>query len=134
MNTKIKNNQEGFIALVSAIVISLVLMAIVFSLSFRGFFGRFNLLDSEFKERSIAVAEACGDNALLRLAQDINYAGSESFDIGDDTCKVLPINNILSPRVIYATANVYSAVTNLKITVDEATLSVSSWQEIPKRP
>ena len=123
-------NQEGFVALISAIVISFLLMAIVFSLSFRGFFGRFNLLDSEFKERSIAVAEACGENALLRLAQDINYVGSENFDIGNDSCDVLAIDTGLSPRVIQVTANINSAVTNIEIVVDESDFSVDSWEEV----
>src|SRR3989344_2331312 len=61
------NASGGFIALISAVIISLVLMVVVFSVSTLAFFSRFNQLDSEYKEKSSALAESCVDLAILKL-------------------------------------------------------------------
>lgn len=69
---------KGFIALISAIIISAVLIALVFSASTSGMYARFNALGSEYKRASLALADSCSNIALLRLAQDYNYAGGET--------------------------------------------------------
>ncbi|PJE50772.1 MAG: hypothetical protein COV29_03520 [Candidatus Yanofskybacteria bacterium CG10_big_fil_rev_8_21_14_0_10_36_16] len=126
----INKNNSGFIAITSAIVISALLMAIMFALSFRGFFGRFDILDSEYKERSAGLAEACAENAMLRLVQDINYVGDEIFSIGVDSCRVRPILTAGSEKKIETTASVQNAVTNIEVIVDDGDISVVSWQEV----
>src|SRR3989338_10652840 len=85
-------NQSGFILLMSSIVISAILVVVVFSLSFSGFFTRFNLLDSYNKEASLALANACGDIAVLKFIQDDTYSGNETLPIGSDSCGVLLIS------------------------------------------
>ena len=45
-----KRRNKGFIALISAIVISVILLLIAANLSLTSFYGRSNILDSELKE------------------------------------------------------------------------------------
>lgn len=125
-------NQSGYIALVSTIIISVLLMAVSFATSSSGFFGRFNILNAEFKERSLALAEACVDTALLKLAQNQSYAGNENISMGNDQCSVLPIETLSGQKIIKTKAIFQSSVTNLKITVQASDLSVISWEEVPK--
>jgi hypothetical protein len=130
-----KKQPKGFIALMSVIIIMAILMLIVASTSLTGFFSRFNILDSELKERSSAIASACVDEALLQLANDSSWGGNATTTLpGGEQCYVgLVQNNVpaagqktLKTRAFYS--NFY---TNLKVTIDSASLSVLSWQELP---
>lgn len=124
--------QSGFIALISAIIITVLLLTIVSTASLGGFFGRFNILDSEFKDRSRALAEGCVDTALLRLANDPNYVGgAPPIPVGSDSCDVMSVESLGSSKVIKTKGEFQNAHTNLKVTVDATTLLVAGWEELP---
>ena len=82
-----KTYQKGFIALFSVIIISFILLFIAVTLNFSGFFGRFNVFDSELKSESDALAEACLESARLALATE-NYTLNEEIvvTIEDEIC------------------------------------------------
>ena len=127
-----EKNNSGFIALMSSIIISVILLLIAVTLSFTGLNIRFNILDSELKERSNALAEACVDMALLELVRDSNYQGGETVTVsGSDTCIIKTINPIIDPVVIDTKAIFQQATTNLHIKVNKSNLKVISWEEIP---
>lgn len=126
---------RGFIALISAIIISAVLITITFTLSASSYFTRFDILSSEFKERSAALAEACGDIALLKLAQVPTYGGNETITIGSDTCSILPIPPAVGGQVTVNTKAIFQrVVTNIKVIANTSDLSIVSWEEIPNLP
>lgn len=84
----IKNTENGFIALFSVIIISFVLLLMTITSNFAGFGGRFNIFDSENKKRSDEVANACIEQARLKLAIQNTYIGeSDEIDIDGDECK-----------------------------------------------
>ena len=127
-----EKNNSGFIALMSSIIISVILLLIAVTLSFTGLNIRFNILDSELKERSNALAEACVDIALLKLVKDSNYQGGEDVTVsGSDTCIIKTINPIIDPVVIDTKAIFKQATTNLRIKVNKSNLKVISWEEVP---
>ena len=131
----------GFIALISAIIISAVLLVVTVTLSYSSFFARYNLLDSEYKDRSSALAEGCVDAALLKLANDPNYyANNERTLIGSDECHIkqicLPSSNcskapLSGQQIIETYANFQNACTNLSVAINQNTLAVQSWEEVP---
>lgn len=125
-------NQSGYIALVSSIIISILLMAVTFAVSSGNFSARFNVLNAEFKERGLALAEACADTALLKLAQNPSYPGNENIFVGNDQCSILAVETLWEQKIIKTKAIFQSSVTNLKITVQASDLSVISWEEVPK--
>lgn len=124
-------SNNGFIALTSAIIIALLLMTVTFAISSTGFFGRSNVLDAELKERSLALAEACADTALLKLTQNINYSGNENITIGNDICSIMPIETAGGQKTIKAKAIFQNAATNLKVVAQSSNLVVVSWEEVP---
>jgi len=126
------NHQSGYIALVSSIIISILLLAVTFAVSSNNFSSRFNVLNAEFKERSLALAEACVDTALLKLAQNPSYSGNESISVGNDQCSILAIETLPGQKIIKTKAIFQNSFTNLKITVQASDLSVISWEEVPK--
>ena len=87
-----KSKQNGYIAVMSAVIISVLLLSIVAALSFSTYFTRFNIFDSFTKERSRSLAESCADYALLKLRElPSSYAGYETITVsGDETCAILP--------------------------------------------
>lgn len=121
--------KKGFIALVSAIIISAVLLAILLSLNLGSFFTRFNILDSENKKRSALLAGACFETARMNLSEDSSYAGNEKIMQGGDSCRICPIQTSAGEIEIQTRAQVNSAHTNLKAILNSANLSILSFEE-----
>ncbi|MEN9390288.1 MAG: hypothetical protein RLZZ283_388 [Candidatus Parcubacteria bacterium] len=64
---------RGYIALISAIIISTVLLTLTTTVSAVNFAGRENALYSEFKHTANGLAESCINQALLNIAADYMY-------------------------------------------------------------
>jgi hypothetical protein len=121
---------QGFVALMSAIIISAVLLVVITFLSYSGFNSRSNALHAEFKERSSALAEACADQALLAIANNNSYSGDATSTIGADQCYVgvVPVGSF--PKTFQTRAIYQGSYTNLRIVVSAAP-AIISWQEVP---
>ena len=132
-------SNNGFIALFTAIIISVVLMLVSASLNRVGYLTRGEALDSEYKNRSLALAEACVDTALLNLALDPTYqvTSPQQVSVGVDSCWIRSVTtagtqNTIETRAVFPdTAINQGATTNLRIIVNTSDLSVISWNEIP---
>lgn len=127
MNT----NESGFIAIISVTIIAALLMAVSFALSTSGFFARSDIADGEYKERSMALAEACAQDALVKLAADGSYTGNETMAIGTQQCSILPITASGGQKTVKTTAVVQGATTNILVKADATTLTIVSWEQTP---
>ncbi len=88
--------QKGFIALISAIIISTILLALATTLGATTFFSRFDVLNSEYKRISLGLAEACVNQTLAKIGNDYDYAGNETVSLGTAygaplTCTIAPL-------------------------------------------
>ena len=126
----IKNNKKGFVALISAIIISVILLLIVTNLSLTGFYNRFNILDSELRERSVALAEACVDTAILKLTINSAYSPiNETVSVGVDDCIIESVTG--SPtKTILVKADYKDYITKLKVDINSTDMTIISWDEI----
>src|SRR3989344_8655555 len=126
--------QRGFIALMSAIIISAVLLITIVSGGFTGWNSRFSVFDSESKDRSAALADAGLDTVLLLLAYDATYEGGETILLGDDSCEILaaqnPFGNLRIFRIFPIQAVFNRAYTNVLVTIDIISREIISWEEI----
>ncbi len=111
----------------SAIVISVVLLIIVTTSSFTGFYGRFNILDTELKARSAATADACVSSALLKASQGDTSATFLTLNSLDVCRATIPYAGAI--RVQATSSN--SAVTNLIVTYDTTAYTTTSYLETP---
>jgi hypothetical protein len=142
-----KNDQKGFVAVVSVIIISMILLVLVVTLSTSSFFNRYNVYDSENKRVSLALAEACANTAMLKVAQDSGYtpitAGecvsvSDSCPSGARVCKICSVSNTggvytIVARAVYGTNKTYSTV-QVSGTLTTTNFAVTSWQELASNP
>lgn len=65
---KYKNSQRGFIALMSTVVISAILIAMMMSVGSASFYARYDALGIENSRQAEALAQSCINIALLALA------------------------------------------------------------------
>ncbi|MBU6501031.1 MAG: hypothetical protein KGJ89_02805 [Patescibacteria group bacterium] len=139
MRNRSQENQKGFIAVTSALVIAVLLLAVTLSLSFTGFFSRFNVLYLSYKEKSYSLAEACANTALLKRAIDGSYVGPETIYLGTDSCNILSIVKSGSTQIIVKVSAQYPqgaaerAYTDLVITADSSDMGIVTWSEVPKQ-
>lgn len=131
------NSQSGYIALISAILISVSLLTLVIAVSFEGFYSRFSVLESEQKEISAYLAESCVNTAILKIAQDKNYSGNEDIRVGKLGCRIFSVyefdnNNPFPPDyIIEAQGTSSDAYTNLEVQIEPSDSSIVSWTEVP---
>ncbi len=132
-----KKFNKGFIALVSVILISFVLITFAVSIGLSGFLGRLNQLESEFKEQSIASAEACVEKAIADLVAGNPTTGAVTFGGGAYTCTIVSItaDTPNAGETTIKSQGVYkNSYTNLVVVVDSTTQAVLSWREYATMP
>jgi len=114
---------DGYIALISVIILGAILLAVVASISSVTFYQASNGLDGESKERAFALAYSCLDHALLKKAQDGSYTGNETYFVGADQCAIGVITADQNGNfIIPASAVIGGASANLSVLVDKTTL------------
>ena len=121
--------QHGYIAFVSAVVISALLLLIAAAGSVRGWYVRSNVLDREYKLQSEALARGCIDQVLLYMAKDTSFAGSTTIMFEEGICVVNRIRPIAPYKEFILQTTYHNAYTTLRVVVDE-TPAVVSWEEI----
>jgi type II secretory pathway component PulK len=129
----IRNNQKGFIALISVVIISFVLLLVATTLSTKGFYARFNILDSESKERSNALADACIETARLKLANDTSYTADNVKIIVTTNQKCEYDANTGGSKIIIAHGCVNNAHTYYSATVNttDPSIPITAFRELP---
>ncbi|MGC9602181.1 MAG: hypothetical protein ABSE76_00340 [Minisyncoccia bacterium] len=141
--------KRGFIALMSVIILSAVLLGMAATASTAGFFARFSALDKEYKKSALGLADSCANVALLTLAQ--NYAYTPTLPVvvslDSDTCTIQSITNLGAPSassrtvLITATASYREAFSAVEVNATAANpassaspvaypIIINSWREI----
>src|SRR3989338_8815054 len=96
---KYNPQDEGFIALVSVIAISLILTLLVVTASSHGYSARFNILNSEMKEISYQLARVCSLIALRKIEANPNYTIVSPVEIAapfgnPKNCRIISLTQI----------------------------------------
>lgn len=126
-NKKENSLQGGFIALISAILISGILISLVITSSHTGFSVRMDSLNRELKEQSYNLADSCVSSALLQMQSNYLYTPKISgnvISLGNDVCMIDsvtynpedPVSHTKSATV-YTRAGFRGTWTRIKTTV-----------------
>jgi hypothetical protein len=88
-----KIDHKGFIALFVVLIISAILLVAASTISFTNFYGRFNVLESEFKLMSNKLVDACLERARLSIALE-EYIEDEvvTVNLDDESCDYVILN------------------------------------------
>ncbi len=126
MKMKIKKQNKGFIALITSIIISAVLLLVATNLSLTGFYARSNILDFELKEISFNLAEACVDTAILKIINNSSYhPTNEIVGIENESCIIESITG----NVIKTKADYRNYITNLEVEINLTDMSILRFEE-----
>jgi hypothetical protein len=131
-NLRPKNS--AFIALISSVIISAVLLVIVLSMTTKGFFARSNGIENQNKKISFVLAESCLDIAKLKLKQDVSYAGGEIIPQNLGSCAICPVQYSSGKIKVYTRSAVRDSYTNLQQVLYNGDLSAVSFEEISTYP
>ncbi len=122
-------NQEGYIAVISAVIVTAIVIIVATIFSNSSFLGRFDSQALEMKDISKKVGEGCLEYARLQIATG-PYSGDEAVSIGNYSCYILPIETAGGQIIIKSTASVSNRTTNLRLTVDDYTLETVLMEEV----
>ena len=121
-----KNTNRGFIALITSVIISAVLLLVATNLNLTGFYASSNLLDYELKEISFNLAEACVDTAILKIINNPAYSpANETINIEGNDCVIESITG----NVIKTKANYKNYITHLEIELNLSDMSIIRFEE-----
>jgi hypothetical protein len=123
-----KKSRGGYIALTSAIILVLIVMAVAIAFGNSNFLGRFDSLGLEQKDVSKEAAQGCLEYARLKLKLG-PYSGNETIAVGSSTCTVLSIQSSGPNFIIQSTSNEGGHTSNLELTVVSTTLTTVSLTE-----
>lgn len=131
---KNKNNmKEGFIALTSVLIISSLVLLISIGLSARSISETNIAMSQQLSNKALALADACAEDALLKLRSDFNYAGNETIMInGSDSCDILSVEGSGGlNRIIKTESDVRGYKKKIRINIAQLNpLQITSWQEV----
>jgi len=121
--------RDGFIVLLSVIILSAVLLLLAATLSTSGYFQRRGVLDSQFRESSYFLALSCIDQAAFKLSGDLDYAGNETISMGQYQCSILPLVTEGTNTLIHSTATVDQNTSKLVATLNADLAIISIVEE-----
>ncbi|HVM73269.1 MAG TPA: hypothetical protein VMU13_00085 [Candidatus Paceibacterota bacterium] len=135
-----KKSPRGFIALMSTIIITAILLAVMATVGMASFYARSDALASEEVHVARARATSCIDVTLLALATSTDPASynptDETIDVGDDkkgdTCVIESVVDTGTEITIRTHAQANNSFASISATVSlPPTLKIISWSELP---
>lgn len=130
-------NEDGFIALISILILSFVLLVAVLSLAQFGITSRLFLLDLENKSASEQLAAGCVQVAIIATVNDPLYTLTTPVPITIDEenergcvlVSVTPNRPTTNISTIQASSTVSGATTNFEVEWDTVDEEIDSWRE-----
>jgi hypothetical protein len=129
--------QDGYVALISVLVVGAVASAIATSLLLLGLASSRNSFAILQSSQAQALTDACIEMGIRRTVDLSTFTGSGSVTIVSSTCTYAVANGGGKLRIISASSTIGTVLRKASTTISLATttgstgLSVTSWQEIP---
>jgi hypothetical protein len=132
-NLFLNNNEGGFMAFTSLLVVTSVALVTVLSVSFLGIGEVKSSLDTKKSIETRAIAESCVEEALLRTKGDQSFL-SGSMSVGEGTCTI-SITADGSDKIIYVSAEIGDPagyVKRIRVVVKQfgTGIVIAEWEEI----
>ncbi len=132
MNNNLEK-QKGFIALISLLIILAVTLLIAISTNLFGISELDMGVQGGQSAKAFSLASLCAEDALMKLKDDLNYSGNESFSVGEGGCDILSLEGSgNNDRIIKTIGNVSNQIRKIKIEVGEVDpkMKIISWREV----
>lgn len=124
---------RGFIALISILIISAVILLIALGVSQFGISQSKIALQRNQTSESYYLAQSCAEEALMKLKEDLGYRGNEILNIEGNSCAILSVGGSGNRnRLVKTTSNAYNQIRKIKIEIDRINplMEIKYWQEV----
>jgi len=126
-------DQEGYIALISVIIISALTILIASSSNLLSISEADMGLQENQTWEVFYLTTACAEDALMKLKDDLNYGGNETLTFENGVCTILPVEGSdNTDRVIKVSGVAYNQVRKIEIEVNtiNPVMEINSWQQV----
>ncbi len=131
-----RNSQRGFVALMSAIIISALVLVLMAGSGFASFYARYDALGLENKREAQALAESCVNVAILALATSTDPAhfslSSAEVAVSENpasSCTIVQVTHTGEQDRIETHASVDNSFSSVTVMVTmPPNISIISWQ------
>ena len=119
-NKKICYNIEnqGYITLISVLIVSAVGVLISTSLIWLGLGNSLNSFSLEQENKAKALANLCAEEALQQISDSIPFAGSNTLSLGAGACSYIVIDQGGQNREIQAQGTVNTTIRRVRVNID----------------
>ena len=130
-----KNKRRGgYIALVSVLVASALMLLVGIGSSYRGIDGLLSAGAHESALRARSLAEACVNEGIFRLRANLSYGGNETIIVeGGATCRIVSVSGTgNADRTIEAEASDGAYVRKVRVDFKsvQPVIQVRSWEVV----
>ena len=129
MNIRNKFNNDGYAALASILVISVVVIIVGISVSLLSINYLQSSLSNKKSYESLDLVEACVEEALLQLNE--NNAISSNISLPEGSCSVTINSQVGTNWVFTVTGSINSYIKSIQVTADRNnTINILNWLEV----
>ncbi|MBI4101603.1 MAG: hypothetical protein HY443_01390 [Candidatus Nealsonbacteria bacterium] len=124
---------KGYIAIISTLIISAVLLLATLAGVNSGIVqSKMAFQKNQFSE-NYYLAQACAEEALMRLKENSAYSGSETINLDQNSCQILFVEKGKSQaRTVKVSGSLYNLAKKMKIEVSRINplMEIQSWEEL----
>jgi hypothetical protein len=124
-------HQQGFVTLISVLVLGAVGVAVVTSLLLLGVGNSRSSFTAEQSLQARGFADACAETALQQIRANSAFIGTNTLAFGSNSCTYTVTNNGGTTRAIVSNGTVGTIVRRVNISVATVLpVTISLWQEV----
>lgn len=130
MRRNISFARRGAAMIATMVVIAAITLAVALSLSLGSLGGLVTVFGEEQSAASFSGADACLEEAAVRLRWDAGYTGG-TVGIGQATC-VISVSGSAGSRTVNVISTVATFVRKIRadLSISGGSVSLNSWQEV----
>ena len=124
--------QNGYIALVSILVVGAVGVAITLSMILLGLGLSRTSFAVEQSNQAKSLANACVEEGLQQIRDSVPFTGSGNLMLGQGTCVYTVTSQGAQNRTITSSGTIGTIIRKVKVVINKInpTITVTSWQEV----
>lgn len=126
-------NRNGYIALISILIVSALALLIATSGSLLGISESNMGLQENRAREAFYLATACAEDALMKLKNNLNYTGNETLTFNNGSCVIESLEGTgKKNRVIKISGTVFNQTRKIKIEIGKINpdIEIKSWQQV----
>ncbi len=128
-----KNKNGGYIALIAVLIVTATTLMMAVSINLESMDEIKISLAKNQSSKAFYLANACAEESLMKLKNDLNYQGNEILTFTYGACTILPIEETENQnRLIKITGSVANYTRKIKIEVSQIfpEMEIALWQEV----